>query len=74
MKLIIAFIIIFFIILSIQYSTINVQNTIYFDRNDKPIVVLKKNLFVITIAYMDKTPKNISIFDFILNYRENRII
>lgn len=73
MKILLIILVILFATLLFKYSTIQLYNTIYFDKNNNKVVVIEKSLFYVTIAYMDDIPRTISIFDFMINYSKNII-
>jgi len=53
-----------------EYYGIDLYDTIYYNRIDSTdkVVVLSKNLFVVTIARIEFEPEDIPTIDFLINY------
>lgn len=53
-----------------EYSKIQLYDTIYIGPDNEEVVVLRKNLFIVTISYINKEPLSILFYDFITNFKQ----
>ena len=50
------------------YTDIQLNDTIYFSKNNEQLIVINKNLFTVTLSRIAQEPITVSTLDFILNY------
>lgn len=50
------------------YTDIQLNDTIYFSKNNEQFIVINKNLFTVTLSRIAQEPITVSTLDFILNY------
>jgi len=68
LKIFFVILFIFFLIYIILYFDIELNDTIYFSKNEEQVIVINKNLFTVTLARIAQEPFEISTLEFILNY------
>lgn len=68
LKIFFVILFIFFLIYIILYFDIELNDNIYFSKNEEQVIVIDKNIFTVTLARIAQEPFEISTLEFILNY------